>query len=126
MPVTILYIEDNPDNMTLVEKALRPLGHNFIGAQNAEVGLELIAQHSPALILLDITLPDMDGYEIARRLRNDSATASTPILALTAHSLIGDGEKALASGCNAYMMKPISIVELRTRVQSFIAKAVDE
>lgn len=126
MSITILYIEDNPDNMTLVEKALRPLGHNFLGAHTAQAGLELVTQHSPALILLDITLPDMDGYEIARRLRNDPATASIPILALTAHALIGDGEKALASGCNAYMVKPISIVELRTRVQSFLAKTAEE
>lgn len=123
MPITILYIEDNPDNMTLVEKALRPLGYLFLGAKTGQDGLDLAAEHSPDVILLDITLPDMDGYDVARRLRSDPATSSVPILALTAHTLIGDGEKVLAAGCNAYLTKPLSIVELRTRVQSYISES---
>jgi two-component system cell cycle response regulator DivK len=122
MPITILYIEDNPDNMTLAEKALRPLGYLFLGAETGQAGLDLAAGHSPDVILLDITLPDMDGYEVARRLRSNPATSSVPILALTAHTLIGDGEKVVAAGCNAYLTKPISIVELRARVQSFISE----
>jgi len=121
MTAKVLYIEDNPDNMLLVEKILRPLGYQFLEAFTGEAGLEAAEEHCPDLILLDITLPDINGIEIARRLRANPATATIPILALTAHTLIGDGENVLEAGCNAYMIKPISVSELQARVQSFLS-----
>ncbi len=121
MPKTVLYIEDNKDNMTVVRKALTAVGFAFVGAVDGISGLDLITRHDPDLILLDINLPDIDGYEVARRLRASPLPPRAPIVALTAHSLKGDAEKALAAGCDAYMVKPVNIRELQARVQSFLS-----
>ena len=122
MPYKILYIEDNPDNRQLVKKALEARGYQFTGAINGMEGLSMADSLRPDVILLDINLPDIDGYEVARRLRaQDTAYAvSVPIIAITAHALKGDAEKALASGCNVYMSKPINIRELWARVETFL------
>jgi two-component system cell cycle response regulator DivK len=122
MPYTILYIEDNPDNRLLVKRALEARGYQFIGAQNGQEGLDLTSAKQPDIILLDINLPDIDGYEVARRIRVDNTpyTAYVPIIAVTANALKGDAEKALAAGCNVYMSKPINIRELWARVEAFL------
>jgi two-component system cell cycle response regulator DivK len=122
MPYTILYIEDNPDNRLLVKRALEARGYQFVGAQNGLEGLDLTSAKQPDIILLDINLPDIDGYEVARRIRADNTpyTAYVPIIAVTANALKGDAEKALAAGCNVYMSKPINIRELWARVEAFL------
>ncbi len=122
MPYTILYIEDNPDNRLLVKRALEARGYIFVGAANGVEGLELTSSRQPDIILLDINLPDIDGYEVARRIRNINTayTAYVPIIAVTANALKGDAEKALAAGCNVYMSKPINIRELWARVEAFL------
>lgn len=122
MPQKILYIEDNPDNMTLVKRALEARGYEFIWARNGVEGMAMAEEHTPALILLDINLPDIDGYEVARRLRNGSKQelVYAPIIAVTANALRGDAEKALAAGCDVYMAKPINIRELWARVEGFL------
>ena len=122
MSAVILYIEDNPDNMTLVKRAIEAIGHKFVGVPNGLDGLEKAAEISPDLILLDINLPDIDGYEIARRLRASGIAhlLYVPIIAITANALKGDAEKALEAGCDVYMSKPINIRELWSRVEGLL------
>ncbi len=119
----ILYVEDNSDNMTLVRRALESRGYDFYWAQNGLSGIEMAEQHQPDVILLDINLPDIDGYEVARRLRGSGkrALVYVPIIAVTANALRGDAEKALAAGCDVYMAKPINIRELWARVEGFLS-----
>ncbi len=118
----VLYIEDNHDNMMLVQRALEARGYRLLKAMNGLGGLEVAEREDVDLILLDINLPDIDGYEVARRLRRSSkaALAHTPIIAITANALKGDAEKALDAGCDVYMSKPINIRELWARVEAFI------
>ncbi len=127
MQYTILYIEDNPDNRTLVQRALEAKGYRFAWAANGLDGLEAVVKTKPHLILLDINLPDIDGYEVARRLRSDSHKNMLyiPIIAVTANALRGDAEKALAAGCDVYMSKPINIRELWARIESFLPSELE-
>jgi two-component system, cell cycle response regulator DivK len=123
MGKNILYIEDNPDNMLLVKRVLLSRGYGFLEASNGTEGLAMAEEHDVDLILLDINLPDIDGYEVARRLRKSSKTglAYVPIIAITANALKGDAERALESGCDVYMSKPINIRELWARVEAYVA-----
>ena len=122
MSNNILYIEDNPDNMRLVQRALESRGYHLLQAKNGLMGVQMAESESVDLILLDINLPDIDGYEVARRLRASSKKqlALTPIIAVTANALKGDAEKALEAGCDVYMSKPINIRELWARVEAFV------
>ena len=122
MGFNILYIEDNPDNMLLVKRALESRGYRMFEALNGIDGVQLAENKEVDLILLDINLPDIDGYEVAHRLRHSSkhVLASTPIIAVTANALKGDAEKALNAGCDVYMSKPINIRELWARVEAFV------
>jgi CheY-like chemotaxis protein len=122
MSHNILYIEDNPDNMKLVQRALESRGYRLLQAINGLSGVEMAEREEVDLILLDINLPDIDGYEVARRLRHSSKSAllHTPIIAVTANALKGDAEKALEAGCDVYMSKPINIRELWARVEAFV------
>lgn len=124
MPKTILYIEDNPDNLQLVERALKAKGYEVIKAQNGLSGVEAAEGMNPDLILLDINLPDIDGYEVARRLRGSKNVhmLTVPIIAVTANALKGDAEKALEAGCDFYMSKPINVRELWMRVETYMPK----
>lgn len=119
---TILYIEDNPDNMMLVKRALEARGYTLMEAFTGVAGVESAEARDVDLILLDINLPDIDGYEVARRLRGSSksALAYVPIIAITANALKGDAEKALSAGCDVYMSKPINLRELWARVEAFV------
>jgi two-component system, cell cycle response regulator DivK len=122
MSAVILYIEDNPDNMVLVKRAIEAIGHQFIGMATGVEGLKKAEEINPDLILLDINLPDIDGYEIARRLRSSGRQhlLYVPIIAITANALKGDAEKALEAGCDVYMSKPINIRELWARVEGLL------
>lgn len=118
----VLYIEDNPDNMMLVQRALEARGYRLLKAMKGVEGVATAEKESVDLILLDINLPDIDGYEVARRLRaSDKRELKTvPIIAVTANALKGDAEKALNAGCDVYMSKPINIRELWARVEAFV------
>ena len=118
----ILYIEDNPDNMMLVQRALEARGYRLLKAMKGLDGVATAESEDVDLILLDINLPDIDGYEVARRLRSSQKRALTtvPIIAVTANALKGDAEKALDAGCDVYMSKPINIRELWARVEAFV------
>ncbi|MEW6403137.1 MAG: response regulator [Chloroflexota bacterium] len=122
MGSSVLYIEDNPDNMMLVKRALEARGYTLLQAVNGLSGLDVAERQDVDLILLDINLPDIDGYEVARRLRRSAkhSLAYTPIIAITANALKGDAEKALEAGCDVYMSKPINIRELWARVEAFV------
>jgi len=122
MTHNILYIEDNPDNTTLVKRALEARGYTLLHAANGAKGVSVAEAEEIDLILLDINLPDIDGYEVAKRLRasNKRALTSVPIIAVTANALKGDAQKALDAGCDVYMSKPINIRELWARVEAFV------
>jgi CheY-like chemotaxis protein len=122
MGSNILYIEDNPDNMMLVKRALESRGYTLFQAMNGFDGVASAEREEIDLILLDINLPDIDGYEVARRIRSSSkhTLAYVPIIAVTANALKGDAEKALSAGCDVYMSKPINIRELWARVEAFV------
>jgi two-component system, cell cycle response regulator DivK len=128
MKNNVLYIEDNPDNMTLVKRALESRGYTLLEAANGLDGIAAAEREDVNLILLDINLPDIDGYEVARRLRNSAKAtlAYTPIIAITANALKGDAEKALQSGCDVYMSKPINIRELWARVEAFVPAPISK
>jgi CheY-like chemotaxis protein len=118
----VLYIEDNPDNMMLVKRALESRGYRLLQAMTGLDGVAVAEKEDIDLILLDINLPDIDGYEVASRLRRSSkhALAYIPIIAITANALKGDAEKALTAGCDVYMAKPINIRELWARVEGLL------
>lgn len=122
MTNNILYIEDNPDNMLLVQRALESRGYHLLKAMKGEAGIAIAESQQVDLILLDINLPDIDGYEVARRLRTSAKRelSKVPIIAVTANALKGDAEKALDAGCDVYMSKPINIRELWARVEAFV------
>jgi two-component system cell cycle response regulator DivK len=122
----ILYIEDHFDNMTLVKRIFRPDSYNLIEAWNGQQGVSIAESQHIDLVLLDINLPDMDGYEVARRLRASTKTelANTPIVALTANAMKGDAKKAREAGCNDYMSKPINIMDLLEKVEKLIANKI--
>jgi len=122
MTHNILYIEDNPDNTILVRRALEARGYKLLHAPNGIKGVALAEAEEIQLILLDINLPDIDGYEVARRLRASGKRelSSVPIIAVTANALKGDAQRALDAGCDVYMSKPINIRELWARVEAFV------
>jgi len=122
MTHTVLYIEDNPDNTMLVRRALEARGYKVLDAETGSKGVTIAETEDVDLILLDINLPDIDGYEVARRLRSNikRKLMSVPIIAITANALKGDAEKALNAGCDVYMSKPINIRELWARVEAFV------
>lgn len=123
MAKNILCIEDNPDNMLLVRRVLTSRGYSLLEAKNGTEGLSVAERQKVDLILLDINLPDLDGYEVARRLRSNHGKpelAYVPIIAITANALKGDAEKALEAGCDVYMSKPINIRELWARVEGLL------
>jgi two-component system cell cycle response regulator DivK len=120
----ILYIEDHPDNMTLVKRIFQAESYTLIEAKTGFQGIFIAENHDIDVILLDINLPDIDGYEVVRRLRASQKTAlkRVPIIAVTANAMKGDAKKALEAGCNLYMSKPINIQELLDKVENFIYK----
>ena len=128
MTPTILYIEDHPDNMTLVKRIIHASNYTLIEAGTGLQGLWIAENQKVELVLLDINLPDIDGYEIARRLRNSSKPwlAKIPIIAVTANAMRGDDRKVLAAGCNAYISKPFDIQELLEKITDFMSFPLQE
>jgi two-component system, cell cycle response regulator DivK len=118
----ILYIEDNQDNLILIKRVLESHGCRLLPAMKGLEGIAIAENENVDLILLDINLPDIDGYEVARRLRKSPkpGVAYIPIIAITANALKGDAQKALSAGCDVYMAKPINVRELWARVEGFL------
>jgi len=104
----ILVIEDNEQNLYLTTFILEQNGYSVIQARSGPEGIQLAAKVKPALILLDIQLPGMDGYEVAKHLQAASETRTIPIVAVTSYAMVGDRERVLAAGCTGYIEKPIN------------------
>lgn len=116
----ILYIEDNFDNRILIKRVLEAEGYTVIEAENGTSGLQIAITSTPDLILMDINLPDIDGYECTARLRQVAQVARTPIVALTANVMEGDSQKALDAGCDGYIPKPIDVDLLPGQVATYL------
>ena len=104
----ILVVEDNEQNLYLMTFMLEKNGYEVIQARNGPEGIEMAASVEPAMILLDIQLPSMDGYAVARELRSDPSLANVPIVAVTSYAMAGDRDRVLAAGCTGYIEKPIN------------------
>ena len=123
MKARILYIEDNESNMYLVTYILQSRGHEVLQAWDGAEGVDLARSALPDLILLDIQLPGMNGYETARRIRAESELAGIPMVALTSYAMAGDQEKALGAGCNGYIEKPINPDTFVAQIEAFLTTA---
>jgi len=120
---TILYVEDNIDNRTLVRRVLISEDYNLIEATNAAECLKVLESTKPDLILMDINMPDMDGYTLTAKIKTTPGFERIPILALTANVMRGDKEKTLEAGCDGYIQKPLDIDQLVKEVERFLARS---
>ena len=121
MSKRILVIEDQADNRQILRDLLTNADLEVIEAENGEAGLAAAAAHKPDLILMDIQLPGMDGYEATRRLKADAMLRHVPVIAVTAHALSGAEQEARAAGCDGYVSKPISPRQLLAKVREYLA-----
>lgn len=112
MTTRILCVEDNPQNMRLVRKILTGAGYEVVEAVNGEQALAMVEQETLDVVLMDVNLPDIDGLEVTRRIRQMPQFNNLPIVALTANAMHGDRERCMEAGCNGYVPKPITKVEL--------------
>ena len=119
----ILCIEDDPDSRALIKRVLESRGYTLLFAAGGLTGVSMAENEEIDLILLDINLPDIDGYEVVRRIRKSkkASLAHLPIIAVTANALKMDAKKAISAGCDAYMSKPIDIHELWAHVEAFLS-----
>lgn len=123
MAARVLIVDDNPTNLKLVTYLVRTHGYEVDAAADAEQARAAIAANRPALILMDLQLPGIDGLELTRQLKADPATRDIKIVAVTAYAMKGDQEKALAAGCDAYVTKPIDTRALPTVIADLLAKS---
>jgi len=115
----VLVVEDNARNMKLFRDVLESSGYRTLEATTGERAVELVVEHCPDLVLMDIQLPDIDGVEALGRLRAEERTASVPVLALTAQAMDGDRERFLAAGFDGYLSKPVDIAEFVATVRRY-------
>lgn len=118
---TIVMVEDNPDNRTIYSLVLEHHGYEVVGAVDAESGLELVARRHPDLVLMDISLPRMDGFEATKRLKRDPRTSDIPVVALTAHAFDEDRQRAREIGFDGYLVKPLEPRRVLEEVRRFLA-----
>ena len=123
MEARILYVEDNEDNVYMLERRLRRKGYDVIVAPDGEKGIEMARTDAPSLILMDLNLPVLDGWEAIRQLKTASETRHIPIIALSAHAMEGDRERALATGCDDYDTKPVDLERLLAKIEARLAGA---
>ena len=118
----LLYIEDNEDNLYMLTLWFDVLGdYEILSAPDGVAGIAMAAAELPDLILMDLNLPEIDGWEAARRLKADPATRDIPIIALTAHAMAGDREKAIATGCDDFETKPVEFDRLLAKIERVLA-----
>jgi len=118
----ILLVEDNEMNRDMLSRRLAKRGYEVAIALDGLQGIEMARRDSPDLILMDMSLPGVDGWEIARRMRADEGLRRIPIIALTAHAMAGDREKALAAGCDDYDTKPVDFARLTAKIAALLAR----
>jgi len=122
---TILYVEDNPDNRMLVRRVLLSEQYALAEATNAMQALDFLKSSRPDLILMDINMPDMDGYTLTARIKSMSGVERVPIIAITANVMRGDREKTIQAGCDGYIQKPIDIDQLTREIERFLARSAN-
>ena len=120
---TILVVEDNDENWDMLSRRLQRRGYLVVHAADGQQAVELAACETPDLILMDVSLPVMDGLEATRRIRARAQTQTIPIIALTAHAMSGDRERALAAGCDDYHAKPVELPRLLAQMEALLARA---
>jgi CheY-like chemotaxis protein len=118
--VKILYVEDNDDNVFVLKGRLERAGHAVLIAGNGEQGIEVARAEQPDLVIMDLSLPVLDGWEAPRRLKADHATRANPELALSAPAIAGARERALAAGCDDFDTKPVDFARLRGKIDALI------
>jgi CheY-like chemotaxis protein len=116
----ILYVEDNDDNIYVLKNRLTRAGYTVLIALNGEDGVAMAVAEKPDLILMDLSLPVLDGWEATRRLKAATETRDIPVIALTAHAMSGDREKALEAGCEDFDTKPVDFPRLRGKIQALL------
>jgi two-component system cell cycle response regulator DivK len=119
---TILYVEDNPDNRLLVKRVLLAEDYSLLEATDAAEALNVLQTTHPDLILMDINMPDMDGYTLTARIKSLPGFERVPILAVTANVMRGDKEKTLQAGCDGYIQKPLDIDQLTREIEKFMSR----
>jgi len=122
---TILIVEDNEMNRDMLSRRLERKGYKVLLAVDGEVGLEVARANTPDLILMDMSLPVVDGWEATRRLKADNALKHIPVMALTAHAMASDRDKALEAGCDDYDTKPIELPRLVTKIEALLARTLE-
>ena len=123
--ISILYVEDNFENRMLVRRILMAEDFDVIEAENAFQALDIVKETHPDLILVDINMPEMDGYTLTTRLKDIPELDSVPIVALTANVMKGDRERILGAGCDGYIQKPIDFDELLREIEKFLARSAN-
>jgi CheY-like chemotaxis protein len=122
MTIRILYVEDNDDNVYMLKTRLTRKGFTVLIATDGARGVSMAAAEQPDLILMDLSLPVLDGWEATRRIKAAEETRHIPVIALTAHAMAGDREKALAAGCDDFDTKPVEIERLLGKIQALTAR----
>jgi CheY-like chemotaxis protein len=117
----IVLVEDNEDNRDMLSRRLTRKGHEILIAINGEEAVALIEKEQPSVVLMDISLPVMDGFEATRRLKAMDTTKAIPIIALTAHAMSGDREKAIQAGCDDYDVKPVELTRLLAKIENLLS-----
>ena len=120
--VKILYIEDNEDNLYMLSNRLMRRGYEVVLARDGEQGIAMAGSEAPALILMDLSLPVIDGWEATRRLKTEPLTRNIPVIALSAHAMAGDREKAIAAGCDDYDTKPVELPRLLEKITALLGR----
>ena len=120
----ILYVEDNAENRLLIRRILNSEGHDVIEADSATAALRVLQDQTPDLILMDINMPDIDGYTLTAYLKAQPGLKEIPIIAMTANALKGDRERSLEAGCDGYIQKPIDVDTLTEEILHFLAARV--
>lgn len=118
--ITVLYVEDNRENRLLVRRVLEAEQFTFLEADSASQAIQVLLDHLPDLILMDINLPEIDGYTLTTRLRSDPRLYGVPIIAMTANVMKGDRERTLQAGCDAYIQKPIDVDTLAAQLRRYV------
>ncbi len=122
MNKTVLIVEDNDDNMELICFIMERNGYRTLRAVRGEQGVAMTLEHRPDFIILDIQLPDIDGLEVARRIRASPLNGAIPIIAMTSYAMLGDREALLAAGCNGYIEKPINVGRVVQQIREVIGE----
>jgi CheY-like chemotaxis protein len=120
MATKILLVEDNEMNRDMLSRRLQRRGYEVLTAVDGESGLALTRSDAPALVLMDMSLPGIDGWEATRQIKADPATRAIPVIALTAHAMAGDREKSLAAGCDDFDTKPIDLDRLLGKIEALL------